>query len=146
VSALDVGNYPTKPQPALGAAGTPTKGLIADARRMADFVVGPWDVDPSLIGSYASTALVLKSADAVALFAPKDVARAAGRQPFVNGFYSARQNTSKTILINAALRYVDAAAAKGAVSAMIQAALNEPVSGATRSTVPVPGHPNSPAP
>jgi len=30
LSALDVGNYPTKPQPGLEAAGTPLKGLIAE--------------------------------------------------------------------------------------------------------------------
>jgi hypothetical protein len=143
VSALDVGNYPTKPQPALGAAGTPARSAITDAQRLADFVLGPWDVDPTLIGSYASTALVLKGADALRLIVPKDVAAAAGHQPFVNGFYSARQGTDKTILINAVLRYPDAGTAQAAATDMVQTALNEAASGATRSKVPVPGHPDT---
>lgn len=140
VSALDVGNHPTKPQPALGAAGTPGQGLIADARRMADFVVGPWEIDPTLIGSYATTALVLKDADALELIGPKSVAAAAAGHSFVNGFFSARQGADKTILIDAVARFADPAAATAAATDMAQAALDEPTSGATRTRVPVPGH------
>jgi hypothetical protein len=143
LAALDVGNYPTKPQPALGAAGTDFKGLLADARRMADFVVGPWDVDPALTGSYASTAMVLKSADALALMGDKAVAAAAGRHPFVNGFYSARKAPDQTILINGVLRYTDDAAATAAAADITDTLLNEPASGATRTRVPIPGHPDT---
>ena len=71
VSALDVGKCPTTPQPPLGAAGTEFKGKLADARRMADFVIGPWDVDTSLIGAYATSASVLKGPDALELIAPR---------------------------------------------------------------------------
>ena len=46
---LDVGSYPTAPRPPLGAAGNASSGAVADAQDMADFVVGPWDVDQSLI-------------------------------------------------------------------------------------------------
>lgn len=50
VALLDPGNYPTKPRPPLGVAGDATKGAWVEARRMADNVVGPWEVDPALSG------------------------------------------------------------------------------------------------
>jgi hypothetical protein len=40
VALLDPGNYPTKPLPPRGVAGTPFEGKLLDAQRMADFVVG----------------------------------------------------------------------------------------------------------
>lgn len=140
VASLDVGNYPTKPQPSLGAAGTEFKGKLADARRMADFVVGPWEIDPGLVEPYAATALVLKSAAALELMGPKAVAEAAGKHAFVNGFFSARQIEGQTVLINAVIRFADDAAASAAAPAMGQAALDEPTSGAARTRVAVPGH------
>src|SRR5690348_15200691 len=52
-SALDPGSYPTTPRPPLGEAGTDEVGRFIEGRRMASFVVGPWQVDPTLsrIGS-----------------------------------------------------------------------------------------------
>jgi len=52
VTLLDPGNYPTKPLAPMGAAGTPATGALLDAQRMADFVVGPWEVDPALAAAY----------------------------------------------------------------------------------------------
>ncbi|MEZ0367197.1 hypothetical protein ACAG26_26320 [Mycobacterium sp. pUA109] len=49
VALLDPGNFPTKPQPPLGNAGDPAKGAGLEARRMAGNVLGPWEVDPSLV-------------------------------------------------------------------------------------------------
>lgn len=141
VSALDVGNYPTTPQPPLGAAGTEFAGKLADARRLADFVVGPWDVDPQLVESYLTLpATVLKSADALSFLASKAVAEAAGRHPFINGFLSSRKSADESILQNAVVRFADDAAASAAATDMADTALAEPVSGATRSRVAVPGH------
>ena len=56
---LDVGAYSTTPRPPPGAAGNPSTGAVADAQDMSDFVVGPWDVDPSLITPYLSSYFVL---------------------------------------------------------------------------------------
>lgn len=139
VSALDVGNYPTRPQPPLGTAGSEQAGRIVEGRRMADFVIGPWDVDPTLIEPYANT-LVLKGPEALELVGPKAVAEAAGRHPFLTGFVSSRQSADKTILINGVVRYTDDAAAAAAATDMADSALAEPTSGATRTRVPVPGH------
>ncbi|OHV04010.1 hypothetical protein BKN37_12115 [Mycobacterium talmoniae] len=49
VALLDPGNFPTKPQPPFGNAGDPAKGAGLEARRMAGNVLGPWEVDPSLV-------------------------------------------------------------------------------------------------
>lgn len=143
VASLDVGNYPTKPGPPLGAAGTEHKGMLLQGRELANFVVGPWEVDPRLLKTYTRySGVVLKSADALNLIQPKEVAAAAGRHPFVNGFYSARTD-GETILVNAVVRYADPAAATAAARDMVQAALDEPASGATRSPVTIPSHPDA---
>ncbi len=46
VDGLNPGNYPTEPRPDLGKAGN--LGTYVEARRMADFVTMPFDVDPRL--------------------------------------------------------------------------------------------------
>lgn len=61
---LDTGTYPTKPRPALGIAGTPLKGAIVEAQRMANYVVGPWEVDPALKARHPIGAFVLDSTEA----------------------------------------------------------------------------------
>src|SRR4051812_16636921 len=48
-SLLDAGKYPTVPHPPLGVAGDATAGAISDAQHLADFVLGPWEVDENLI-------------------------------------------------------------------------------------------------
>ncbi|OHV03785.1 hypothetical protein BKN37_13305 [Mycobacterium talmoniae] len=50
VKLLSPGNYPTRPRPPLGAAGDLTTALHFEGMRMADNVVGPWEVDPMLSG------------------------------------------------------------------------------------------------
>lgn len=48
IALLDVGNYPVAPRPPLGTATNPAIGARLDAIRMADYVVGPWQVDPAI--------------------------------------------------------------------------------------------------
>jgi hypothetical protein len=136
----DPGNYPTTPRPPLGAAGTPLKGSLLDAQRMAGYVTGPWEVDPGLIEAFPPQALVIKNADAVGVFLDKDVSPVAGKHNFVNGFHTARQLTGQRSLRNAVLRFSDPAEAAAAATEMAQVQMAQPVSGATRTAVPVPGH------
>jgi hypothetical protein len=140
---LDTGNYPTKPRPPLGAASTPVVGSRLDAQRMAGYVLGPWEVDPRLDEPYSPGPLVLKSADAINMIEDKTVADAAGKHQFVNGFFSARQAGGQTILRNVVLRFADPESASAAATDMRQAALDLPASGAARSPVPIPGHPEA---
>ena len=60
---LDAGAYPTKPRPPIGTAGNPAAGALVQAQQMADFVIGPWDVDESLITPYLESFYVLDSPD-----------------------------------------------------------------------------------
>ncbi|KAA0093659.1 hypothetical protein CIW49_26800 [Mycolicibacterium sp. P1-18] len=60
---LNPGNYPTKPHATYGKAGD--AGIIVEGQRMADFVVGPWEVDPALEDGVTSQTKVWKDATAL---------------------------------------------------------------------------------
>lgn len=112
---LNAGNYPTTPRPPLGDAGT--EGQYVDARRMADFVVMPFDVDPALTagGGISFFNGPFKGADAIGVifdtFFPDTAAR-----NYVTGFMTSRQHEGgrNPNLFSGVLRYQaaeDAAAA-----------------------------------
>jgi len=140
---LDVGRYPTAPRPPLGVAGNPALGAAADAQHMADFVVGPWEVDEKLVGTYLNSYYVLNSASVLKQLGPEGIATAAGQAGMINGFASARQVPDREAMVNAVLRFPDAAAATAASTAMGEAAVRQPVKGVTPSAVAIPGHPDA---
>jgi hypothetical protein len=140
---LNAGPYPTAARPPLGAAGDPAVGAIVDAQQMADYVVGPWQVDEKLITPYLSSFYVVSSPKALLELGPEAVAAAAGQHGLVNGFVSARQITDKAALVNAVLRFPDPAAAAAAATAMGDAATKQPIKGATPTVTAIPGHPEA---
>ena len=142
IALLDVGNYPTKPSAPLGTAGTPEIGAIVEGQRMANFVIGPWEADPSLIGSYADSALVLKNATALNFVLPDALAGVAGRHNFVTGFSTARDGAGK-VLRNAVLRFPDPPAATAAAKEFGEAAATEAVPSPPVQPAPIPGHPDA---
>ncbi|AGB26677.1 hypothetical protein Mycsm_06540 (plasmid) [Mycobacterium sp. JS623] len=142
VALLDVGNYPTKPRP-LGTAGTPELGAIAEGQRMANYVTGPWEVDPTLIRGYANSALVIKNAGAVKFVLPESLAAPAARHNFITGYYTAREDTDHQELDNAVLRFADPASAADAAKEISDAAAVEPVVNPPVTPVPIPGHPDT---
>lgn len=142
---LDAGTYPTAPRPPLGTAGDPRAGAIADAHNLADFVVGPWEVDDALITPYLATYYLLDSAGSLMQFAPEAVAPQAERHGFVNGFASARQVTDKTVMMNAVFRFPDPEAATAAASDMNSGAAAQAIRGATPTPAVIPGHPEAAA-
>lgn len=150
-SVLDAGAYPTSPRPPLGVAGNPATGAVADAQHMADFVIGPWEVDEKLVGTYLNSYYVLNSADALKQLGPEGVATAAGQAGMINGFASARQilaeaadqDAGREAMVNAVLRFPDPAAAVAASAAMGEAAAKQPVKGVTPTVVSITGHPDS---
>ncbi|HYZ66771.1 MAG TPA: hypothetical protein VE666_03020 [Mycobacterium sp.] len=141
VNKLDVGRYPTTPSAPLGGAGDPMRGVLIEAQRMANNVVGPWEVEPSLTGSFALGAIVLKSADALGLIGPQQLATIVGKHPFVNGFSSSRVADGKLILLNAVLRFADAASAAAAAAELGDAAQHS--SSPPGQRAPIPGHPEA---
>jgi hypothetical protein len=146
VTLLDPGNYSTKPLAPMGAAGTPATGALLDAQRMADFVVGPWEVDPALASSYAFAfspgAMPLKS-DALNAVLSAEAAQAGAQHNYVNGFASARQAAGQKLLFNIVLRMGDPESATAAARDMAQATLEHPPQSTvpvTMASIPIPGH------
>ncbi|AMO58872.1 Uncharacterised protein [Mycolicibacterium phlei] len=141
---LDAGRYPTTPRDPLGVAGDVRRGVVLEAQRMANHVIGAWEVDPALTGSFGFGALVLPKAEMLALIGPANLAAAAARHDYVNGFAAARTEKDKRVLLNAVLRFADEEAAKAAADDMGQAALAQRTPEPTEK-FEVPGHPEAQA-
>lgn len=142
IASLDVGNYPTKPAP-LGTAGTPEVGAIVEAQRMADYVTGPWEVDPALVVGYIRQPMVLIPRQ-ISVPILKEISQAAERHQFVNGFFvSRRSKNDTTFLHNAVLRFPDPAAAGAAVAEIARAAgeVQLPMQTSPATPMPIPGYP-----
>lgn len=142
-SNLVTGNYPTTPAPPLGAAGSPGDGSLIDARRMANNVVGPWEVDGSLVTPSPLRAMVLKDAATVGLIEPGGVSAAVHAHAFINGFSSDRRGANQQRLMNAVLRFADPPSAAAAAADMAAAAVNQPDEPRPMSKVSIPGHPDA---
>jgi hypothetical protein len=146
VTLLDPGNYSTKPLAPMGAAGTPGAGALLNAQRMADFVIGPWEVDPALAAAYpfafSPGAMPLKSGALNAVLGD-EAARAGAQHNYVNGYASARQAAGQKLLFNIVLRMADPDSAAAAVKDMAQATLDHPpqsTAPVTMAPIPIPGH------
>jgi hypothetical protein len=141
---LDPGSYPTRPRPALGTAGV--DGPIVEGQRMAEFVVGPWEVDPGLRNLNPIGTLVYKNAESlgVSLLAPAPAIAAAHQ--FLVGFSSDRFFEGPTgqsrALRNAVLRFATHQAA-GAAATELSTVLDSPGGTGPRQRFAVPGHPEA---
>jgi hypothetical protein len=140
ISKLDVGPYPTEPSQPLGVAGDPHRGVLVEAQRMANNVVGPWEVDSTVSGWYGFGATVLLSPADLANIGPEPFVAAAGRHDFVNGFVSARTAEGSKILLNAVLRFADAGAASAAAADFGDIAAR---TGTGVQRAEIPGHPET---
>ncbi|HEX7824652.1 MAG TPA: hypothetical protein VF477_07125, partial [Mycobacterium sp.] len=149
VALLDPGNYPTKPKPPMGVAPNPVTGSLLDAQRMADFALGPWEVDPTLTArnpfGFSTGAMPIKS-DALEAVTSKEAAQAAYQHDFINGYADYRQVEGQKKLFNVVLRMPDAESASAAAREMAKAILDKPVElvpPVTKSAMPIPGHPEA---
>lgn len=142
---LDVGPYPTEPSAPLGVSGDPQRGVVIEAQRMANNVVGPWEVDSALTASFGFGALVLHSAQAMTLIGPAEFAAVAGGHNFVNGFASARVAENKKMLLNAVLRFADEGAAAAAAADFADSALQQQGVDGPARPVSIPNHPDAQA-
>lgn len=123
VSLLDTGNYPTRPAPPLGAAGTPEKGRLVEGVRMAEHVVGPWEVDTALTEGVRPTT-VLADPTVLRQLLPRKMAAAASKHNFVTGFSSARRTEPDRVsLVNAVLRFADPESAAAAATELADLSL-----------------------
>jgi hypothetical protein len=145
INQLDVGPYPTEPSPSLGVAGDPQRGGVIEAQRMANNVIGPWEVDSTLTATFGFGALVLDAAEAITLIGPAELAAAAGRHSFVNGFASARVAENQKMLLNAVLRFADEGSAAAAATDLGETALGQQGLDGPAQRVPIPNHPQAQA-
>ena len=140
-SLLGSGNFPVTPTPPLGTAGVMSTGALIDARRLADDVVGPWEIDPQMVVPGQSRAVVIPGAPALGTILPAAVASTAGAHNMLYGFASDRQDPDRWRLMNAVLRFPDAAAA-GAAAADLAGAVAG-LAPTLDHPVPISGHPDA---
>ncbi|MEE6177290.1 DUF7373 family lipoprotein [Mycobacterium sp. 050134] len=120
VAQLTTGNYPIKPRPPLGVAGNPKQGGLAEGRRMAGFVIGPWQTDPVLVKYEQFNTGVVKGGESMDALLGAPIGDGLARHNFVAGFSSARHTTAGSYkdLINIVLRLATPADAAAAVTDM----------------------------
>jgi hypothetical protein len=141
---LDAGGYPTTPSAPLGLAGTQQAGARTEAQRLAAFVVGPWEVDPTLTESFTNSADVVDGPDALRSELPPELAEVGVRHNVIDGFSSGRRGPGKELRITV-LRFADPQAAGAAVSDFAEAAANSVQPDGPVTSAAVPGYPETPA-
>lgn len=142
---LDAGRYPTTPRESLGVARDAFAGSILQAQQLADHVIGPWQVDETLVAPYLDSYVLLDAPTSLARLGPEQLSRAAARHQFVNGFASARQAPDQAAMVNAVLRFPDPAAAAAAATDLNDVAMQTPIMGTTPTKAAIPGHPEAAA-
>lgn len=141
---LDVGAYPTTPAVPLGIAGSPQAGAAAEARRMADFVVGPWEVDPRLIGLFDTSAVVIDGPETAQSVFPEELGVVASRHQVIDGFSTARW-ADDLELQHTVLRFADPGVAAAAAREFADALAHRTVPGGPVVPASIPGHPQTAA-
>lgn len=147
-AALNTGSYPITPQPPLGNASTYDVGRLIEGRRMASYVVGPWQVDPSLTRAEATGASVIINRDRLGLVLWPPMMARTPLLPLIVGFVAERKaadTKDPTSLRNVVVRYADPAAAAAVAAGMATGALTMPVDTGV-STEPIPTEPIRPVP
>lgn len=139
-AALKPGNYPTQPQPA--PQWSPEAAIRMQAQQMADFVVGPWEADPSLTG-FVPPQVITDPADL------KSVLLEAGTKPaehhFINAFSTTRVDRNDPAakrLVVMVMRFPTAEDAEAA-AADTSAALGSYLKAGAQETAFIPGHPET---
>lgn len=139
---LDAGNFPTTPRAPLGVAGDAMHGGWAEGRRLANAVVGPWEVDADLIDYAQLESGVVKDTDAVNSLLGAPMGEALNGHNLLAGFSSARHTDKGPYkdLLTMVLELASPADATAAVTAMAakDATLTMPF-----DTKPVPTQPFS---
>lgn len=143
LAALDAGGYPTTPRSPLGTAGSASAGLINQAQLLANYVVGPWEVDSALKNPTAMGAVVMDNPGTLALVGLPELANSSAAQRFINGFASPRQADGESLL-NAVLRFADPARAAAVVFELGRRIPGEPSQDTVRG-ITIPGVPEATA-
>lgn len=141
---LDTGSYPTTPSAPLGLAGTPEAGARVEAQRLAAFVVGPWEVDPTLTKAFINSADVVDGAESLRSELPPELAEVGVRHNVIDGFTSGRGAADKELRITV-LRFADPQTAGVAAADFADAAADLVQAAGPVVPAAVPGHPETSA-
>ncbi len=144
VALMDTGQYPTHAGHPLGTAGNAQKGAYLDAVRMAEFVVGPWEVDAALQNVAIFNTGPIASADGLKNDLGDEPSAVAAAHGFIDGFSTSRSASApgpQRSLINLVMRFPEAAAASVAAGEMADKALG--TADPPRRPASIPGHPEA---
>ncbi|WP_155948381.1 hypothetical protein [Mycobacterium sp. URHB0044] len=143
VAALKPGNYPTAPLP---EEPWSVQGAIRmQAKQMADFVVGPWEVDPALTGLHITPVVIIDAENLKGVLL--EAGTVAAKHHFINAFSSTRtdgDDADSKKLVTMVMRFPtseDAAAAATETSA----ALGTYLKAGAQEMAFIPGHPEAQA-
>lgn len=151
-TTLDPGTYPTTALPPLRNAGSEQAGRLVEGRRLAAYVVGPWQADPTLAAPGSDNpAAVIEDFGQFDRITWAPIAGGAHGLPFLIGFMSERQTTGpdpQTTLRNAVLQFADPNSAATAAQNMASVARNmprdpraTPIVTEPEQPLAIPGHP-----
>ncbi|MFI5505997.1 hypothetical protein ACIA48_00900 [Mycobacterium sp. NPDC051804] len=151
-SALDPGSYPTTPRAPLGQAGNDQVGRLIEGRRMASYVVGPWQADPTMTRIGSAPAKVLEQRNQISQVIWPSMLTRFPSLPLIVGFVSERTSSTPgdtTLVRNAVLQYpfpeTAASVAKGLAEGALNIAVVEQADGPVPTepvrAVQIPGHP-----
>jgi len=136
-SVLDVGDYSTAPLQGLTTAKTRELGSLIESHRLADYVIGPWEVNAELVRP--DYVLALDGGSSVNAVLPRQISGAALRHHYVAGFLTSRTSSAGLGLTNSVLEFPDPGAATAAVQEFIEVAGTEPTLSGGAPTVSHPG-------
>jgi hypothetical protein len=142
VAMLDTGPYPTHTGHPFGKAGNPIMGAYLEAVRMAEFVVGPWEVDATLRGIGLPTRPIPEP-ETLKPHLGAEASDAAAAHGFITAFATSRgleaPGTEKGLL-NIVMRFPDPDAASAAATEMAAATLQN-----EREPASIPRYPDTKA-
>lgn len=155
-AALDPGKYPTTALPPLSNAGSEQAGRLVEGRRLAAYVVGPWQADPTLAAPVSDNpAAVIEDFGQFDRITWAPIAGGAHGLPFLIGFMSERQTAGpdpQSTLRNAVLQFADPNSAANAAQNMASVARNmprdpraTPIVTEPEQPLTIPGHPDTSA-
>lgn len=139
-AALQPGNYPTAPQPE--APWSPAANIRMQAQQMADYVTGPWEVDPALTGQLPALVITDPADLQNVLLQAGDVA---AKHHFINAFSSTRLDASDKNgkrLVTMVMRFPTPEDAEAAAKET-SAALGSYLKAGAQEVAFVPGHPET---
>ncbi|WP_442928758.1 DUF7373 family lipoprotein [Mycobacterium sp. Root265] len=120
----DTGEYSIIPIQGLGEARTRALGSLIESHRLAEFVLGPWEVSPEF-SRLGRQVMALDGGSSVDSVLPWPVSGAALRHQYLAGFTSSRRGNADAFLTNSVLVFPDSGHAIDTVRELVELAANE---------------------